>query len=133
MTRFMLDSSFCIDVMRSKHPALRDRFKSSENDKAISTIVLHELFYGAANGDNPAHARGKVEEFCLAVAVLPFDEDAASHSAEIRADLRRQGQMIGGYDVLIAGHARSLGLILVTSNMREFTRVPGLRCEDWLQ
>ena len=63
---------------------------------------------------------------------MNFDGDAAIHAGEIRADLRKRGQMIGGYDLLIAGHARSLGLTVVTSNMGEFTRVDGLRCEDWL-
>jgi tRNA(fMet)-specific endonuclease VapC len=63
--------------------------------------------------------------------VLPFYEPAALHSAEIRANLERRGQRIGGYDALIAGHARSVGLVVVTGNLREFERVEGLRCEDW--
>jgi tRNA(fMet)-specific endonuclease VapC len=132
MIRYMLDSSFCIDVMRDKTQSLRDKFKISSNQMAISTIVLHELYYGAANGPDPDHARAKVEKFCMGVSVLEFDENAAAHAGEIRSDLRRKGKTIGGYDTLIAGHARSLGLTVVTGNLKEFTRVDGLRCEDWL-
>jgi len=64
--------------------------------------------------------------------VLPFDAAAADHAAEIRASLERMGRRIGGYDLLIAGHARSRGLVVVTGNLAEFSRVDGLRCEDWL-
>jgi tRNA(fMet)-specific endonuclease VapC len=132
MLRYMLDSSFCIDVMRGKQAALRDRLKSNRYALSVSTIVVHELLYGAANGSDPVKARSKTEEFFAAIAVMHFDENAAAHSGEIRAELRKQGQLIGAYDMLIAGHARSLGLTVVTSNMKDFTRVDGLRCEDWL-
>ncbi len=64
--------------------------------------------------------------------VLPFDEDAAGHYGEIRADLERRGSIIGPYDLMIAAHARSRGLIVVTGNLGEFRRVDGLRSEDWL-
>lgn len=64
--------------------------------------------------------------------MLPFDSAAAAHYADIRADLERRGQVIGAYDMMIAGHARSRGLVVVTGNLREFTRVAGLRSEDWL-
>jgi len=69
--------------------------------------------------------------FAARLDVLPFDADAADHAADIRANLERRGQTIGGYDLLIAGHARSRGLIVVTGNPGEFRRVDGLRCEDW--
>jgi tRNA(fMet)-specific endonuclease VapC len=130
--RYMLDSSFCIDVMREKTPALRARFKNESGNMAISTVVLHELMYGAANADNPAAARARVREFAARVIVVDFDDEAADHAGDIRADLRRKGKTIGAYDSLIAAHARSIGAIVVTGNMREFSRVDGLRCEDWL-
>ncbi|MGI4950193.1 MAG: PIN domain-containing protein [Janthinobacterium lividum] len=63
---------------------------------------------------------------------LPYDSAAAAHTADIRADLKRQGRSIGAYDVMIAGHARSRGLVVVTGNLKEFQRVDGLRSEDWL-
>lgn len=132
MIRYMLDSSFCIDVMRDKTPALRERFKAETGTMATSTIVLHELLYGAANSESPARARRKVMEFVARLDVFDFDDEAADHAGQIRARLRRQGQMIGAYDILIAAHARSLGLTVVTGNVREFSRVEGLRCDDWL-
>jgi len=77
--------------------------------------------------------RREVERFAARLEVLPFDGDAAFHFADIRADLERRGQVIGPYDLVIAGHARSRGLVVATGNLREFTRVEGLRAEDWLE
>lgn len=74
-----------------------------------------------------------MEDFAARLEVLAFDEAAADHAADIRAELERKGQAIGAYDVLIAGHARSRGLMVVTGKLREFVRVEGLRCEDWLE
>ena len=74
---------------------------------------------------------GGSQRFCARLEVLHFDENAAFHAADISAQLSKAGQKIGAYDSLIAGHARSLGLIIVTHNLREFARVDGLRCEDW--
>ena len=128
----MLDSSFCIDVMRDKAPAVRHRFKAEAGSMAISTIVLHELHYGAANSQNPRAALLKIDEFAAHILVIDFDTNAATHAGDIRADLKIKGQTIGAYDTLIAAHARSLGLKLITGNLREFSRVDGLRCEDWL-
>ncbi|HEX9931212.1 MAG TPA: PIN domain-containing protein, partial [Allosphingosinicella sp.] len=98
----------------------------------ISTVVLTELLHGAAKSARAAENRRAVEDFAGRLEVLPFDEEAAGHAAEIRAELERKGTPIGAYDVLIAGHARSRGLALVTGNLGEFRRVDGLRCEDWL-
>ena len=94
--------------------------------------MLTELRHEAAKSQRPVETRREVERFVARLEVLPFDVDAAAHAADIRAALERQGQGIGGYDVLIAGHARSRGLVVVTGNLREFRRVEGLRCEDWL-
>ena len=131
MLRFMLDTNFCIRVLRDRPATLRDRFNAEADGLCISTIILAELLHGAAKSARPLHHRREVEGFAAMLDVLPFDADAASHAADIRATLERQGQTIGGYDLLIAGHARSRGLVLVTGNLREFTRVDGLRCEDW--
>ncbi len=99
----------------------------------ISTIVVTELLYGAEKSARPIENRNEVERFAARLEVLPFDAEAAAHAANIRATLEREGRPIGGYDVLIAGHARSGGLVVVTGNLREFLRVEGLRAEDWLQ
>ena len=131
MLRYMLDTNFCIRVLRDRPPGMRERFNAEAGSLCISTVVLTELLYGAAKSALPRHNRDQVEHFAARLEVLPFDQEAADHAADIRAPLEREGRMIGGDDVLIAGHARSRGVIVVTHNMREFTRVDGLRCEDW--
>ncbi len=132
MLRYALDTNLCIRVLRDRPATLRERFNREADSLSISTIVLTELLHGAAKSARPDHNRREVERFASRLEILAFDIDAAAHAADVRAELEARGQMIGGYDVLIAGHARSRGLIVVTGNLREFTRVAGLRCEDWL-
>ena len=131
MLRYLLDTNFCIRVLRDRPQGLRERFNDNAEALCISDVVLYELLYGAEKAQNPAKTRREVEHFAARLSVLPFDDAAAAHTAEIRADLERDGCIIGPYDLMIAGHARSSGLIVVTGNLREFTRVAGLRCEDW--
>lgn len=131
MLRFLLDTNLCIRVLRERSPSLRECFNREADGLAISTIVLTELLHGAAKSVRPEANRREVENFASRLEVLPYDAAAAYHAADIRAALERQGRSIGGYDVLIAGHARSRGLIVVTGNRGEFGRVEGLRCEDW--
>lgn len=132
MLRYMLDTNLCIRVLRDRPQATRERFNLNAEALSISTIVLAELLHGAARSARPEHHRREVERFAARLDVLPFDAAAADHAADIRADLERRGLMIGGYDILIAGHARSRGLVVVTGNLGEFGRVDGLRSEDWL-
>lgn len=131
MLRYLLDTNLCIRVLRDRPPELRALFNERAESLCISTIVLTELLHGAAKSARPDHHRQEVERFAARLEVLAFDPEAADHAADIRATLERKGQVIGGYDLLIAGHARSRGLIVVTGNLREFERVEGLRCEDW--
>lgn len=131
MLRYLLDTNFCIRILRDRPAGLRQRFNANADALCISTIVLSELLYGAEKSARPAEHRSAVENFAQRLGVLPFDADAASHAGEIRATLAKQGQQIGPYDALIAGHARSRGLIVITGNLGEFRRVAGLRCEDW--
>jgi tRNA(fMet)-specific endonuclease VapC len=130
--RYLLDTNLCIRVLRDKPKGLRSRFNAEVGALCISTVVLTELLHGAAKSAKPAENHAGVERFTSRLDVLPFDAAAATHAADIRTTLERQGRMIGSYDVLIAGHARSRSLIVVTGNLGEFTRVDGLRCEDWL-
>jgi tRNA(fMet)-specific endonuclease VapC len=132
MLRYMLDTNLCIRVLRDRPQNLRERFNREADGLCVSTIVLTELLHGAQKSARPAHNRREVENFAARLEVLAFDSDAAGHAADIKAALERRGQMIGGYDVLIAGHARSRGLVVVTGNLGEFARVDGLRTEDWL-
>jgi tRNA(fMet)-specific endonuclease VapC len=130
--RYMLDTNLCIHVLRDRPAGLRGRFSREADALCISTIVLTEPLVGAEKSNRPAENRREIDRFTARLGVLPFDVDAAAHAAEIRAHLERLGQAIGGYDTLIAGHARSRGLVIVTGNLREFSRVEGLRAEDWL-
>jgi len=132
MLRYLLDTNLCIRVLRDRPPQVRERFNLEADSLCISTIVMTELLHGAAKSARPAHNRNEVERFAARLEVLSFDAAAADHAADIRANLEARGALIGGYDLLIAGHARSRGLTVVTGNLSEFRRVDGLRCEDWL-
>ena len=131
MLRYLLDTNLCIRVLRDRPAAVRQRFNLEADGLSISSIVLTELLHGAAKSARPVENRNEVEKFAARLDVLPFDARAADHAADIRANLERRGQTLGAYDLLIAGHARSLGLVVVTGNLAEFERVEGLRCEDW--
>jgi tRNA(fMet)-specific endonuclease VapC len=130
--RYLLDTNLCIRVLRDKPAGLRPRFNAEAEALSISDVVLYELLYGAERSARPATNRQEVEHFAARLCVLPFDDDAAAHTAEIRATLDKRGNIIGPYDLMIAGHARSRGLVVVTGNQNEFDRVDGLRTEDWL-
>lgn len=91
-----------------------------------------ELIYGAEKSTAPERNLAIIEGFTARLSVLNYDCYAAAHSGQIRAELARFGKPIGPYDLMIAGHARSCGLIVVTNNTREFERVSGLRLEDWI-
>jgi tRNA(fMet)-specific endonuclease VapC len=132
MLRYMLDTNLCIEVLRRPESPAADRFKAHEASLCISTITLHELHRGADTSRRPAYQRALTESFIARLTVLEFDVDAASHSGNIHATLSQTGKIIGAYDMLIAGHARSRGMTVVTNNLGEFSRVAGLRCEDWL-
>ena len=131
MLRYMLDTNLCTRVLRDRPPTVRERFNREADGLCISSVVLMELLFGAEKSARPEHRRA-VEDFAARLEVLSFDAPAAAHAAEIRADLERRGQKIGAYDLQIAGHARSQGLVVVTGNLDEFRRVDGLRSEDWL-
>jgi tRNA(fMet)-specific endonuclease VapC len=132
MLHAMLDTDICIRVLRDRSEIIGNRFKAEQDHLAISTVVFHELHYGAIKSDRPQLHLQKLEDFCSHLSVCNFNEAAAAHAADIKLDLGRKGNLIGPNDLLIAGHVRSLGLKLITGNLREFTRVDGLRCEDWL-
>jgi tRNA(fMet)-specific endonuclease VapC len=131
MLRFLLDTNLCIRVLCDRTASLRAKFNLEADAMAISAIELTELLHGAAKSARPDANRREVENFADRLEVLSFDIAAPHHAADIRATLERQGRTIGGYDILIAGHARSRALTVVTGNRGEFDRVPGLQCEDW--
>lgn len=132
MLRYMLDTNICIYTIKNNPAIVREKFQQHQHHLCISSIVLSELLYGAEKSDTPTKSLALIEGLAARLEVLDFDENAAAHSAEIRAELAKKGTPIGHYDVLIAGHARSRGLILVSNNLREFERVGGLRLENWV-
>jgi tRNA(fMet)-specific endonuclease VapC len=130
--RFLLDTCVVSDFVQG-HQRVLDRVRSSSPaDLAASTITEMEVHYGLALNPRLARQIGPVlHSFFGALSVLPYDRDSATASASIRADLKRRGQPIGAYDILIAGAAIAHNLVLVTSNVREFKQVQGLALENW--
>ena len=132
MLKYMLDTNICIFTIKNKPESVREQFNRHHGQLAISTITLMELLFGAEKSAFPARNLAVVEGFAARVAQHDYDQHAAAHTGQLRAELAKRGQLIGPYDQMIAGHARSQGLIIVTNNLREFERVPGLRSQDWL-
>ena len=97
----------------------------------ISAVTLGELVFGAEHSQQVERNLADIEAMVARLDVLPFDDTAAYHFGQIRAELYRTGNPIGPYDMMIAGHARACGLKLVTNNIKAFERVPGLQIEDW--
>ncbi|BEM31269.1 tRNA(fMet)-specific endonuclease VapC [Serratia ureilytica] len=131
MLKYLLDTNTCIFTIKNKPVHVRERFNLNTPRLCISSVTLMELIYGAEKSQAPEHNLAVLEGFIARLDVLNYDAAAAAHSGQIRAELNRQGLPIGPFDLMIAGHARSQGLIVVTNNTREFARVDGLRIEDW--
>jgi tRNA(fMet)-specific endonuclease VapC len=132
MLRYMLDTNICIYVIKNRPAQLRERFNNIADQLCISVVTLAELIYGAEKSARPHENLAVVEQFCARLDVLAFAERAASHYGQLWADIERAGQPVGIHDMMIGGHARSEGLTVVTNNLREFQRMPGLRLENWL-
>jgi tRNA(fMet)-specific endonuclease VapC len=130
--RYLLDTSVCIPLIDGTDERLRDRLLSeSPGSVLLSSVVRAELQFGARKSQRAAENLDRVERFCRAFESLPFDDAAAGAYGAIRAQLEREGRPIGSNDLLIAATALAAGLILVTRDLPEFRRVPGLRVEAW--
>ena len=129
MIKYLLDTNICIYVIKRRPIEVLEKFNEAAAHIAISSITLAELLHGVEKSRHIAKNLKAVEDFCSRLEVLDYDENAASHYGEIRADLEKKGKTIGVNDLHIAGHARSLGVILVSNNLKEFERVDGLRYE----
>jgi tRNA(fMet)-specific endonuclease VapC len=132
MLTYMLDTNICIYVIKNYPQDLREKFNALAEQLCISSITLGELHYGAEKSARREHNLTAIEHFVARLDVLPFAEKAAAHYGQVRAELERAGTPSGPHDMQIGGHARSEGLIVVTNNMREFTRMPGVRAENWI-
>ena len=132
MPLYLLDTDTCSYIMKRSHPALLSKIQVVPlAHQAISIITLSELLYGVKLSSKPKQSREALDAFVLHLAVLDWSGEAAEHYADIRADLKKRGQPIGSNDLLIAAHARSLKATLVTNNVREFSKVKGLKVENW--
>jgi tRNA(fMet)-specific endonuclease VapC len=132
MGRFMLDTDMCSYIMKRSNPTVLKRLRAVPvADVCISVITKSELLYGVEVSPRREQDATALRAFLPHVAVLEFPDAAATDYAEIRAELKKRGQMIGANDLFIAAHARTLGLRLVTNNTAEFGRVKGLTLENW--
>ena len=130
--RYMLDTNMCIFLMKNRPEVVEKYRQNKEHGIAISAITAAELQFGVFNSSQPEKNRNNLTAFFTGLAVLDFDDTAALEYGRIRAELQRNGTPIGPLDMLIAAHAKSCGMVLVTNNTREFSRVNGLKLDDWL-
>ena len=128
---YLLDTNVCIAAMKG-NPLVQGRWRSHvPSDCGVSTVSLYELHSGIVRCRHPALEQAKVDRLVQPMSLIPFDEEAAKRTAEIRWHLEQTGQMIGPYDLMLAGQALALGMVLVTHHTKEFQRVPRLMLEDW--
>ena len=131
---FMLNTDTCIFLMRGESPALAARVQSVPlQQQVMSAVTFAELAYGvqASAAAKRKQNQSVLDSLVLHLAVLDWPQDAAKHYAEIRADLKKRGAQLGAADLMIAGHARAMGAIVVTNNLKDFERVKGLAVENW--
>ncbi len=129
---YMLDTNMCIYIIKKKPLKVFETLKQlSIGDVCISAITLAELEYGVEKSQQRERNKIALTSFLVPMEILPFTVVAAAAYGKIRAALEKKGQIIGAYDLLIAAHALSENLILVTNNTKEFSRIPGLLLQDW--
>jgi tRNA(fMet)-specific endonuclease VapC len=132
MLKYLLDTNIVIYVIKRRPVEVLGVFNENAGRMAISAITLSELFHGAEKSAKVAQNLAVVEEFASLLEVLPYTAKASQHYGAVRAALEKAGLPIGVNDLHIAAHARSEGLTLVTNNLSEFERVPGLLAENWV-
>ena len=131
MLKYLLDTNMVIYTMKNRPQQVKRRFQQHEGQMCVSAVTLGELVFGAEHSQQVERNLADIEAMVARLEVLPFDRKAAYHFGQIRAALYSMGQPIGPYDMMIAGHARASGLILITNNLNEFERIPGLLLENW--
>ena len=132
--KYLLDTNICVFLFRRKFPSVLQRLHQTQaGEVGISAVTLAELRYGADRSSDPPKNHAVIDAFLTAVSVLEFHEDAARLYGLVRSELESLGTPIGPLDNMIAAHTLSLGVTLVTNNVREFSRVTGLAVEDWCE
>ena len=133
MLKYMLDTNIAIYTIKNKPSEVREAFKAHDGQLCISAVTLMELMYGAEASAAVERNLRDIEGFAARLDVFPYDNEAAAHTGQLRAELRKIGRPIGPYDEMIAGHARSRGLVVVTHNIKQFENVPGIRLTNWVK
>jgi len=129
----MLDTNICIYLIKKKPRSVLEKLAQHKiSEVGISAMTVAELEYGVSKSALPDKNRDALDEFLAPFEIVPFDDRAAQEYGRIRAHLERKGTLIGSMDMLIAAHAQSLGVMLVTNNAKEFKRVPHLQVENWV-
>jgi tRNA(fMet)-specific endonuclease VapC len=132
--RYLLDTNICIYLIKKRPLEVIERFRQHPpRDVAISTITLFELQYGIEKSKYRQRSENALTKFLLPLNLIKFDRSSAVEAAAIRAKLEKKGMVIDPYDMLIAGLAKSLDMILVTDNTKEFERIVGLNLENWIE
>jgi tRNA(fMet)-specific endonuclease VapC len=132
MLKYMIDTNIAIYTLKNRPAKVRAAFKKHSGEMCLSSVSMGELIYGAEKSARVEHNLSIIEGLGARLKIESFDMRAAMHFGQLRAELAKSGKLIGPYDMMIAGHARALGLILVTNKQREFDRVSGLRVENWV-
>jgi tRNA(fMet)-specific endonuclease VapC len=131
---YLLDTNICIYIIKKKPAEVFEKFKNlTLGDVGISSITLAELQYGIEKSSNSEKNREALEKFLTPIEIIDYGYDATVEYGKIRAELEKKGVPIGPLDMLIASHAKSLDVILVTNNVREFMRIADLKIENWIK
>lgn len=131
---YLIDTNICIYIMNNHPPEVLQKFKNIGVGKiGISSITISELHYGVCKSNNIKKNSKRLDEFLAPFDILSYDENASRYYGKIRCQLEKQGNLIGPLDMLIAAHALSEKLILVTNNVKEFGRIKSLRIENWVE
>lgn len=132
--KYMLDTNICIYLMNGKDDKLAMKFnKNNPNDLCISNITYSELMYGVEKSKNKELNFSRLLLFLSEINILNYDFNASEEYGRIRILLEKKGNIIGSNDLFIAAHAKSLGLTLITNNEKEFSKVNGLKVENWIE
>ncbi len=132
--RYLLDTNICSYTLKNRPVFVKQKFDEvGAEHLCISSVVLAELYYGAARHPKSVIIRKEIDDFVSRLVVFAWDEHAANHYGAIRAALEKAGTPVGAMDMLIAAHALSMGATLVTNNLREFERINGLLVQNWVE
>lgn len=131
--KYLLDTSICIYIIKKHPPGVLQRFRRHESGEiGVSAVTASELAFGVAKSGSDRNMAA-LQKFLAPLEIAPYDEACAWHYGRLRAHLAQQGTPIGSLDQMIAAHALALDATLVTNNLREFERVPGLQLDNWVQ